>query len=132
MVPLLIIQPFKQQDPDQLQYALTLRRWAPYMAVLFALTSLMLSIRLRRWPAYLVTVLTLAFAALSFINVFEIMFHPIDQPAFAAGADANLDPEDMLLTVKLGDRSRAYPIRNLAYHHLVNDRLNDVPIVATY
>ena len=132
MVPLLIIQPFKHQQPDQLQFALLVRRWAPYLAVLFVVGSLASSYKLRRWPAYLATVLTIAFATISFINVFEIMFHPIDQPTFADGAEAKLDPEDMLLTVKLGDQSRAYPVRTLAYHHLVNDRLNDEPIVATY
>ena len=28
--------------------------------------------------------------------------------------------------------ARAYPIRSLSYHHVLNDMLDGVPIVATY
>jgi Protein of unknown function (DUF3179) len=28
--------------------------------------------------------------------------------------------------------SRAYPIRQMGYHHVVNDTLGGVPIIATY
>jgi hypothetical protein len=34
--------------------------------------------------------------------------------------------------VKLGGESRAYPVRMMAYHHIVNDVVGGVPIVATY
>jgi hypothetical protein len=132
LIPLLVIQPFKPQQESNLLFALELKRWAPWIAVLCVIASLTLSRRLRRWPAYLATTLTILFATASFINVFEIMFHPIDQPTFAAASDANIDGDDMLLTVKLGGQSRAYPVRTLAYHHIVNDQVNGVPIVATY
>jgi hypothetical protein len=32
----------------------------------------------------------------------------------------------------LGSAARAYPIRGMSYHHVINDELNHVPIVATY
>lgn len=132
IIPLLIIQPFKPQQQDQLLFALALKRWSPFIAVLCILASLTLSRRLRRWPAYVASILTIAFAAISFINVFEIMFHPIDQPVYGKASEAKVEVDDMLLTVKLGGQSRAYPVRTLAYHHLVNDKVNGVPIVATY
>lgn len=132
LIPLLVIQPFKPQQESSLLFALELKRWATWIAVLCVIASLTLSRRLRRWPAYLSTTLTVIFAAANFINVFEIMFHPIDQPTFTSASEANIDGDDMLLTVKLGGQSRAYPVRTLAYHHIVNDQVNGVPIVATY
>ena len=38
----------------------------------------------------------------------------------------------MVIAVKISTYARAYPIRSLSYHHLVNDSLDGVPIVATY
>jgi hypothetical protein len=38
----------------------------------------------------------------------------------------------MVLAVRSGAQARAYPIRAMAYHHLVNDTLGGVPLVATY
>jgi hypothetical protein len=34
--------------------------------------------------------------------------------------------------VTIGGESVAYPIRIMAYHHLVQDTVGDTPIVATY
>ena len=36
------------------------------------------------------------------------------------------------IAVTLGGESRAYPIREMGYHHVVNDRLHGLPIVVTY
>ncbi len=40
-------------------------------------------------------------------------------------------PQDFFSSL-LGDKARAYPIRSISYHHVVNDRLGGVPIAATY
>jgi len=32
----------------------------------------------------------------------------------------------------LGSDARAYPIREIAYHHIVNDVVNGVPVCVTY
>jgi hypothetical protein len=131
-IPLIIIQPFKPQDDASLQFALALKSWTFTIVTLCVIASFAVANRLRRWPAYVATTLTVVFAAASFINVFELMFHPIDQPTFAQASDAKIEGDDMVLAVKLGGQSRAYPVRTLAYHHIVNDRVNGVPIVATY
>ncbi|MBM3762191.1 MAG: DUF3179 domain-containing protein [Acidobacteria bacterium] len=132
LVPFQVLQPGKAQHQDILLVTLELKRWAPLLAALSAIASLTLSRRIRRWPAYLATVLTFAAGTLSFINQFEMMFAPIDQATFANSSDANLDDDDMLLAIKLGGESRAYPVRTLAYHHLINDTAGNVPILATY
>ena len=38
----------------------------------------------------------------------------------------------MVIAVTLGGESRAYPIREMGYHHIVNDRLHGLPLVVTY
>jgi len=38
----------------------------------------------------------------------------------------------MALAVSIHGASHAYPIREIAYHHIVNDTLSGVPIAATY
>jgi hypothetical protein len=61
------------------------------------------------------------------------MFRPVPAPGFAEAADApDVADEDLVLGVVLGEDARAYPVRALAYHHLVNDVLAGEPIVATY
>jgi hypothetical protein len=34
--------------------------------------------------------------------------------------------------VRVAGIARAYPIRSISYHHVVNDTVGGVPIVATY
>ena len=38
----------------------------------------------------------------------------------------------MILAVRLGDDARAYPISQMAYHHVLNDVVGGVPIAVTY
>jgi hypothetical protein len=38
----------------------------------------------------------------------------------------------MVLAVKLDGMARAYPIRSMGYHHVINDVVGQEPIVATY
>ncbi len=60
------------------------------------------------------------------------MFHPIGEPSFQAAAQTKLDGAEKLIAVNLGGVARAYPIRSVSYHHVVNDVVGGVPIVATY
>jgi hypothetical protein len=72
-------------------------------------------------------------AVLARVNVFEaLMFHPIEQPAFAAAKDVKLDGDDKLIVVKVNGSARAYPIREMAYHHVVNDVVGGTALAATY
>jgi hypothetical protein len=38
----------------------------------------------------------------------------------------------MILAVRLGGEARAYPISQMAYHHVLNDVVAGVPIAVTY
>jgi hypothetical protein len=131
--PLLILNPDRAQSATALQLALGLKRWSPWLLGLAVLSAGLLARRLRRVWGWALAGLVVVAVVLGSFNVFELMFAPIDQPEFGLAADATTtDPEDMLLTVKLGGEARAYPVRMMAYHHLVNDVVGGVPIVATY
>jgi hypothetical protein len=70
---------------------------------------------------------------LSWVNPFEqMMFHALGEPHYVTIQQADLDAKDMVIVVTKGDDSRAYPIREMGYHHIVNDRLHQLPIVVTY
>jgi hypothetical protein len=76
--------------------------------------------------------LTMVGGYLTRLNVYELMFHPVGAPQFTSIADAHLDKDDMLIAVRVNGVSRAYPIREMGYHHIVNDTVGGQPIVATY
>lgn len=57
----------------------------------------------------------------------------LDRPRFLAAAEADfMAPTDRVLGVQVADRARAYPIRILNYHEIVNDVLGGQPLVVTY
>ena len=60
------------------------------------------------------------------------MFHPVDQLVFVAQDKAKLDAAEMVIAVNLNGTARAYPIRSMSYHHIVNDVVAGRPITATY
>jgi hypothetical protein len=51
---------------------------------------------------------------------------------FQAAKDSHVDKDDIVIAVRINGRSRAYPIREMAYHHVVNDTVAREPIVSTY
>ena len=66
-------------------------------------------------------------------NHFEWMFNPLANTAYAKSNEAAFVGEnDMVLAVEIKDEAVAYPVRLMAYHHLVQDTVGGTPIVATY
>ena len=132
--PLYVIRPFRHQGAQELQAALFVLHWQHIVeivcaaAALIALALLLRNPRRSRIGMISATSLVLLCAALSFINVFEIMFHPAGAPAFQSIRDTKLDGDEKILAVN----ARAYPIRSISYHHIVNDTEDGVPIAVTY
>lgn len=141
LVPVVLIRPFSPQTPGSMALAFTLRRWSPLLTLLAAAGALLLAWRLWRGKpralptaaALLVTALVLVSAWLARQNHFEWMFAPLPDARFVRSASADfVAPQDMVLAVALNGDAVAYPVRQLAYHHLVEDAVDKVPIVATY
>jgi Protein of unknown function (DUF3179) len=135
-----VIRPFRHQGARELTIALAVMRFRPEIEVLCVAAALLLAVWyfraqprwLPRIAAGIATVLVAGFGALSFINVYELMFHPLDRPSFRARGGVRLDGDEQVISVKVKAAARAYPIRSISYHHIVNDVVGGEPIVATY
>ncbi len=61
------------------------------------------------------------------------MFNPLANASYAKASDATFVTDaDVLLAVKSNGEAAAYPVRFMAYHHVVQDVVGGTPIVATY
>ncbi len=57
----------------------------------------------------------------------------IDTPRFVAVADEqDLDPREPVIGLAVGGEARAYPLRILTWHEIVNDEIAGVPVAVTY
>ena len=138
-VPAFIIRPFTHQSPRPLLLAMALRQRAPLGTLIAALACFLFAFALwrtvGRWRKSLLvlTLLLVTFSAvMARLNYFEWMFHPIAGPQFIAQSSSKLDPKEMILAVRMDNDARAYPISQMAYHHILNDVVAGVPIAVTY
>ncbi len=138
-IPMFVIRPFRPQGAQELDFALTVREVGPWLSGVCAAAVLLLVVRF--WKVARVGskillaglfVLAAAGAVLTHVNIFEKMFHPYDSPAFASADEVKVDPDDKVLAVRVGQEARAYPIRTMGYHHIVNDTVGGRAIAVTY
>lgn len=138
--PMYVIRPFRQQGPHELAVALQMLRLRPGVEMICAVSAVLAAVLywraqpkiLRRLGVAFAAALVILFTGLSRVKIHEIMFHPMGRPSFAAPGDSKLDGAEMVIAVHQGGEARAYPIRIISYHHIVNDVVGGVPIVATY
>ena len=138
--PIYVIRPFRYQGPKELALALQVTRFRSALEIGIGLLAVLLALiawkrvsrLLPRIVAVLIAALTIVCGVLSFANVYELMFHPMRLPVFKEASRTKLDGAEQVIAVKVGREARAYPIRIISYHHIVNDVLAGVPIVATY
>jgi hypothetical protein len=138
-VPAFIIRPFTHQTPTGLALAMALRQRAPWGTLAAALLCLVFALVLwgaaNRWRKIvlaLIMVLVTFSAVMSRLNYFEWMFHPVPSAQFESASASKLGKGEMILAVHFGSDARAYPIREMAYHHVLNDVVNGVPVAVTY
>ena len=140
VTPVYLIMPFKSQTPRALDLSFQLKRWSPMATAVGLGAAIALTIYLwrgGRWFKRTVLVLFVALLALlawfARQNHFEWRFHPLPAATFAGVGDAAfVGDSDQVMTVALNDEAVAYPIRQMAYHHVVEDTVGGVPIAATY
>jgi uncharacterized protein DUF3179 len=139
LAPALIIRPFKFQSSRALNFAMVVRQHAPIWSLIVAAVAVVLAVilwhRVSLWKRILVgtaACLVVISAAMTRVDYFEWMFHPVLVPGFEAADHAKLDSSEMVLAVRFGSDARAYPIRAMAYHHILNDIVGGVPVAVTY
>jgi hypothetical protein len=141
LVPAWIIQPFRPQTQSGLEISYVLRSWSPALTMIVSVLALLLAIYLwrnaRRWwlraALGILFALSLAPLWLARQNHFEWMFNPLHDAAYArADEGAFVSDTDMVMSVELNGEAVAYPVRQMAYHHIVQDVVGGTPVVATY
>ncbi len=139
LIPAFVIRPFRHQSESALGLAIAVKRIAPALSL--AALAGMLALGWRLWRSsskllrsgFLVAlVLSAASAVMVRQNYFEWMFHPITAAGFVSADDARLSDKEMVMAVRIGPEARAYPIMQMAYHHILNDTVAGEPIAVTY
>ncbi len=138
--PFYVIWPFRAQGARELMVALTVIRFRLAVTLVSCAAALAAATlywraqpgRWRRAFAAAGAGFVCVLAALARVNIYELMFHPDNRPSFAAASRTKLDKDEKVIAVKIGAAARAYPIRIISYHHVINDVLDKAAIVATY
>ena len=139
-IPLFVIRPFRPQGTEELTIALAVRQAAPWVTATCAAGIVFVALATwRRVPRVWQRITVVGFcsvaiaaACLSRVNVFEKIFQPYDAPAFGSVAEVPVDLDDKVLAVKIGDEAKAFPVRTMGYHHIVNDTIGGKPVAVTY
>ena len=134
--PNYVIRPTRPQGAKELLAALFVLRFqhiAELVCAVVVLGAVILFLRSKPARGSLIgaiaaTTVVFVCAALSRVNIYEFMFHPEGTPSFQPVREARLDGKENVLAVN----TRAYPIRTIAYHHIVNDVEGGIPIAVTY
>ena len=139
-IPVFVIMPFKAQTAAGVEWSYSLRRWSPTATVVATVLFLALCAKLwrgARWwgrlamPALLAPLLAVTWFARQ--NHFEWMFKPLPNADYARVAEAGFVADsDMVMAIEINGDAVAYPVRTMAYHHVVNDVVGGKPITATY
>jgi len=140
ILPFLWISPFRPQTADALRNGYEVRHAAPFITLVCFLFVAVLAFLLWervRWLgrifASILLTLTLVAAWFARQDYFEWFFHPLLHPGYVAAQKVNfLNDSDMVLAIRIKNDAVAYPVRLLAYHHVVNDAVGGIPVVATY
>lgn len=139
--PALLIQPFRAQTTFRVALAYELRQQAPLVTLVGLILSLPLLARLARrvtrwwqWGPLVALAVVAGFSAwFARQNHFEWMFNPLPDPTYApATLVRGVDDRDMVVAVVIGSDAVAWPVLQMAYHHLVQDTVGGVPVVSTY
>ena len=142
LVPTFTIHPFRPQTTRGVELSYVLKRAAPLvtaiaLAVVLA-SALLLWGGARRWWRRGVIVLLVGVTGLvtwfARQNHFEWMFNALPKAEYVGVPEARafLVDAEVVMGIDVNGVHLAYPVRQLAYHHLVNEVVGGTPLVVTY
>lgn len=140
LVPAWLIRPFDSQSAGALTISYMLKSNAPLVTALalvagLAAGALIWAASGSLWKAIAALALIPLAAAFWFArqNHFEWMFAPLADVRFAPIREADfIADSDMVLSVTIDGDSAAFPVRQMAYHHIVQAKVGRKNLVATY
>lgn len=59
-------------------------------------------------------------------------FPSLTDPEFITADQASLSADDLVLGLSMGGESKAYPLRQMWFHHIANDTIGGLPVAVTY
>lgn len=128
-----LMEPTRLQDKDILSAALHLVTWRwRIMPICCAICIRALVARPYSIGIWLLTLIAVATLPFNLLNPYELRNKPLPNPKFVPIAQSGLDPSEKILGITIRGESRAYPIRILAYHAILNDQVGGQPVAATY
>lgn len=139
--PALLIMPFKPQTPFGVALAYELRSKAATVTLAALVVALVLLASLSRrisrwwqWPPLVALALVAGFSAwFARQNHFEWMFNALPDPTYAPATLVTfVEDRDMVVAVDIHGDAVAWPVRQMAYHHIVLATVGGVPVVSTY
>lgn len=139
-IPVFLIQPFRTQSETALAVSFALRTAAPILTTIAVVLTAVAAWRLGRTLSGVRRAIPLAgllvaagSAWFARQNHFEWMFRPLPKAGFVhAGQATFLEPDDLVLGVAVNGDAAAYPVNQVAYHHVINDEVGGIPIAVTY
>lgn len=138
-IPAWVIQPFRPQSPRGLEVSYALKRISSFITIAALLACIALMVKLwrgARWSRIFLIILLVPPALSAWFarqNHFEWMFNPLPNAGYVrADAATFVADSDLVMAVARNGEAAAYPIRQLAYHHVVQDTVGRVPIIVTY
>jgi hypothetical protein len=126
-IPMYVIRPFRHQGAQELAVALSVARFSRVISIGCVLLGLALAwyvwANYRKWlpriTTILFTFLAMFGAFLTRVNVYELMFHPIDSPKFESADKVKVDSDDMVYLLNaLPHRSGVEPDGQRSGAHL--------------
>lgn len=141
LMPVWLIQPFAAQTERQVEISYFLKSRSPVLTIVCLLAAIGLAVFIWRnavrWykaiPLILPLLIIFVFAWFARQNHFEWMFSPLESARFAKVSETDFVKDDeMVLAVKIGDDAAAFPVRQMAYHHIAQAVVGGTPITATY
>jgi len=141
IIPVWLIQPFAPQTERGVAISFALKSWSPILSLVAAILALGIAFWLwrnsRRWwsKAFTIAPLVVVLVCVWFArqNHFEWMFNPLAESAYAKANQTDfVADDDMVLAIEINGEAVAYPVRLMAYHHLVEDTVGGAPVTATY
>ena len=141
VAPWWVMDPARPQSPAELQFAYLARTgWSSVLAMMSLGAGALLC--MRRWSlgglaGKLLSVPVLILLGLSaFVantNLLEEVLPPLEAVSYIPAAEVDfIDPDDGLLRVESEGDVRAYPLRLLAFHHVVNTKIGGDPVVVSW
>jgi hypothetical protein len=139
--PVWFIKPFSAQTAQQVEISYLLKSWSPILTIVFALCAIGLAVfiwrnatrSLKTIPLILPLLIIFVFTWFARQNHFEWMFNPLENTKFARVPETDFVADDeMVLAVKINDDAVAFPVRQMAYHHIAQAQVGGMPITATY